>query len=140
MVIESILSREWGNWDDTARWRKGRRDLEKRHAEAVGGAPADTMALAEGMFFQGEWAALQSRGADPIVVGRARRNVGAIQFVQCDARADGDLLGDPRELGTDASVPIAQGVADQSIVPRTRGRRRDPRLSLPWWSPSCDTA
>ena len=28
MVIESVLSREWGSTSDTARWRQGRRELE----------------------------------------------------------------------------------------------------------------
>ena len=72
MVIESILSREWGNWDDDARWREGRRDLETRHRETIGGAPADTMALAEGMFFENEWATIKNRGSDPLVVRRSR--------------------------------------------------------------------
>lgn len=62
MVIESILSREWGNWDDNTRWRQGRRELEKRYADAVAGAPADTTAVAEGKFFEQTLLKIQARG------------------------------------------------------------------------------
>jgi hypothetical protein len=35
VVIETILSREWGNWDTRARWRKGLTDIRERHSKAV---------------------------------------------------------------------------------------------------------
>ncbi|MEO5818044.1 MAG: hypothetical protein ABIT20_22435 [Gemmatimonadaceae bacterium] len=72
MVIESILSREWGSWDDGARWRKGRRDLESRYAAAIAGVPADRMALAEGLFFEEMVAAIQGRGIEASVVMRSQ--------------------------------------------------------------------
>jgi hypothetical protein len=72
MVIESILSREWGNWDDDARWRKGRRDLEARYAAAIAGVPSDRMAFAEGLFFKAVVDAIGGRDVEPDVVTRSR--------------------------------------------------------------------
>ncbi len=39
MVIETLLSREWGNWSPDTRRRVVRRELEARVARAVAGAP-----------------------------------------------------------------------------------------------------
>ncbi|MDB4888496.1 MAG: hypothetical protein JWL61_351 [Gemmatimonadetes bacterium] len=71
MVIESILSREWGNWDDNTRWRKGRRDLEKRYTAQVSGVPADAMAFAELKFFDAIVGAIQGRGLEQTVIDRS---------------------------------------------------------------------
>ena len=51
IVIETILSREWGNWDEDARWRRGRRELVERHASALAGISPDRMPEAEQAFF-----------------------------------------------------------------------------------------
>ncbi len=36
-VIESILSREWGNWDPVSRWLRGHRDLEDTVSKLLAG-------------------------------------------------------------------------------------------------------
>ncbi len=72
MVIESILSREWGNWDDDTRWRAGRRDLESRHADAIAGVPAERVAFAEGLFFETMVTAIQGRAIEPNVVDNSK--------------------------------------------------------------------
>ena len=35
LVLETILSREWGNWNDAARWRLGRRELVSEYVETL---------------------------------------------------------------------------------------------------------
>jgi hypothetical protein len=51
VVVEVVLSREWGNWDENARWREGRRKLVARHAAALAGVSADRWGEAERAFF-----------------------------------------------------------------------------------------
>ena len=51
IVIETILSREWGNWDEDARWRRERRELVERHANALAGVSPERMPEAEQVFF-----------------------------------------------------------------------------------------
>jgi hypothetical protein len=52
LVVEMILSREWGNWDENARWRRGRRELVARHAKALAGISPDRLPEAETTFFR----------------------------------------------------------------------------------------
>ena len=68
MVIESMLSREWGNWADDTRWRAGRRDLDKRYAETVAGIPAHKLALAEKTIFALFLEDIRNRGIEKSVV------------------------------------------------------------------------
>jgi hypothetical protein len=68
MVIESILSREWGNWDADTRWRKGRQVLEALYAETIAGVPADKMPFVEGMLFQKITDDLRSRDVERSIV------------------------------------------------------------------------
>jgi hypothetical protein len=51
LVVEMILSREWGNWDENARWRQGRRELVARYANALAGISSDRQPDAERAFF-----------------------------------------------------------------------------------------
>jgi len=48
MVIESLLSREWGNWDPDARWRSGKRAILERTAKQLRGE-SDDLKAEEGM-------------------------------------------------------------------------------------------
>jgi hypothetical protein len=68
MIIDSILSREWGSWDDNARWRKGRREMEAMYAAAVAGVPPHKLAFAERQFFILVWDKLQDRSIEPPVL------------------------------------------------------------------------
>ncbi|MEP6733534.1 MAG: hypothetical protein ABJE10_23010 [bacterium] len=68
MVIESILSREWGNWDDNARWREGRRELETLYASAVAGVPPHKLAFAEQQFFVMLSEKIRSSGIEKSIV------------------------------------------------------------------------
>lgn len=51
LVLEAVLSREWGNWDMHARWRQGRRDLERDLENELQGQPRSEMGYAERDFF-----------------------------------------------------------------------------------------
>jgi hypothetical protein len=55
VVIETILSREWGSWDARARWKKGLTDIRERHRKAVewqgGNTYSVVQARAEHAFF-----------------------------------------------------------------------------------------
>ena len=51
MVIESVLSREWGNWDERARWRRGRRELEASHADELSAVTEAELTDAQARFF-----------------------------------------------------------------------------------------
>ncbi len=62
MVIDSLLSREWGNWYEQARWRAGRRDLLAEYQQTLSGAPAEDMGHWEQAFFKN---ALQHLGKRP---------------------------------------------------------------------------
>jgi hypothetical protein len=62
MIIDSLLSREWGNWYEDARWRDGRRDVVARFQQTLSGAPAEDMGHWEQAFFKN---ALQELGKRP---------------------------------------------------------------------------
>jgi len=47
MVIESVLSREWGNTDEDARWRQGRQELIDAFDTLLSGASTHLIAAAE---------------------------------------------------------------------------------------------
>jgi len=51
MVIESVLSREWGNTDEDARWREGRRELIDAYETLLSGASPDLAADAESTIY-----------------------------------------------------------------------------------------
>jgi hypothetical protein len=51
LVVEMILSREWGNFDENAHWRQGRRELVVRHANALAGISPDRLPEVEKAFF-----------------------------------------------------------------------------------------
>ena len=51
MVIETILSREWGNWSGHSRWRDGRRAIEAMLRKCLAGLPADQVDTAVTEFF-----------------------------------------------------------------------------------------
>ena len=44
MVIDAVLSREWGNLDDDARWRRGRHALARHFGALPGNGPVDPAA------------------------------------------------------------------------------------------------
>ncbi len=52
MVIESILSREWGNYDVDARWRVARRTLVDEYQKLISGIDAANILRAENAYFQ----------------------------------------------------------------------------------------
>lgn len=62
MVIDSLLSREWGNWYDGARWRVGRRSLLADFQRTLSGASVETMLYWEQAFFN---RALEFLGKSP---------------------------------------------------------------------------
>ena len=64
LVIESILSREWGNWDENARWQKGKRALEKAYADALLGVPEERMEASQLAFVRGVLALTEKRPGD----------------------------------------------------------------------------
>lgn len=51
MVIESVLSREWGNTDENARWRRGRRELLRDCDTLILGASNELATVAETISF-----------------------------------------------------------------------------------------
>lgn len=51
-VLESILSREWGNHCEDARWRVGRRALENRYVEELAGVSEGGRSRMEQQFFR----------------------------------------------------------------------------------------
>jgi hypothetical protein len=51
MVIESVLSREWGNIDENARWRRGRQELIDAYDTLLSGASNDLAAAAESTIY-----------------------------------------------------------------------------------------
>ena len=51
LVVEMILSREWGNWDESSRRRRGRADLVARHGTTLAGISARRLPEAEEAFF-----------------------------------------------------------------------------------------
>jgi hypothetical protein len=51
MVIESVLSREWGNTDEDARWRQGRQELIDAYDTLLSGASTDLAAAAESTIY-----------------------------------------------------------------------------------------
>jgi hypothetical protein len=65
MVVESLLSREWGNWDVDARWRQGRRDLQAAYASTLSGVTEARRADAEMAFFNGVYARTGKRPGEP---------------------------------------------------------------------------
>jgi hypothetical protein len=52
MVIESVLSREWGNADEDARWRRGRLTAMHEYDRVILGASSDLAALAESLSYK----------------------------------------------------------------------------------------
>jgi hypothetical protein len=52
MIVESILSREWGNWSTKARWRKGRRTIVAAYEDMMAGVDAAHKLAAEKAFYQ----------------------------------------------------------------------------------------
>ncbi len=50
-VLESVLSREWGNWSENARWRQERRRLEARLEARLAGVAKPSVATIENEFF-----------------------------------------------------------------------------------------
>jgi hypothetical protein len=75
MVLESILSREWGNWDEHARWRVGRRELAANLDEKLSGVDWARLTEAEQDFFLHE-ANLpgQRPGQPPVEVDKDKTN------------------------------------------------------------------
>jgi hypothetical protein len=52
LAVETILSREWGNWDANARWAKGRAALVTSHDNRLKGVSEDQYAKVEHAFFK----------------------------------------------------------------------------------------
>lgn len=52
MVIDSVLSREWGNTGDDARWRRGRRELLRDCDTLILGASSDVAGVAQALSFE----------------------------------------------------------------------------------------
>lgn len=75
MVIESILSREWGNYDVDARWRVARRELVSEYHKLISGIDAANVLRAESAFFQ---EALRQMGKRP---GDLQEELGGHTFV-----------------------------------------------------------
>jgi hypothetical protein len=67
IVLESMLSREWGNWDEDARWQKGRRDLRKAFDSEMIGVAADQIAATELVIFNGVLALTGKKPGEPPV-------------------------------------------------------------------------
>ncbi len=55
-IVEAVLSREWGNYSENARWRVGRRDLEARYADRLDGVARKDLPTMEEQFFHEELA------------------------------------------------------------------------------------
>lgn len=67
MVIETILSREWGNWDGDARWRVGRRRLVAEYRSHLSGVDRIHAGDAEAAFFEAEIQRLGKKPGEPPV-------------------------------------------------------------------------
>ncbi|MBL0171173.1 MAG: hypothetical protein IPP90_10655 [Gemmatimonadaceae bacterium] len=67
IILESLLSREWGNWSEDARWRAGRRSLEARYAERLAGVSEGGVARMESQFFSEILAEVGRRPGEPPV-------------------------------------------------------------------------
>jgi len=52
MIVESILSREWGNWDVNARWRKGLRTIAAAFNDQIAGVDGSHLLAAQKGFYQ----------------------------------------------------------------------------------------
>ncbi len=145
IVVETILSREWGNWDEDARWRRERRDLVERHANALAGSL--TPAVARGRAGVLHRCAEPDRVPVPVVVVRHHQDVAELcgghdrQPPEPD-RADGDdgcvLEPAPRVRrladGRSATVPDAavggghrqEDPRGDTRLPRRGDRGREP--------------
>lgn len=66
-IIESILSREWGNWDVDARWRRGRRTLVASYKRTMSGVSGDEAARGEWAFFDAIVKQIGQRPGEPVV-------------------------------------------------------------------------
>jgi hypothetical protein len=65
MVVEAVLSREWGNWSETARWRRGRHELERMYAAAISGVSNERLIDAQTAFFEGVYERAGHRPGEP---------------------------------------------------------------------------
>lgn len=60
-VIETMLSREWGNWDEQARWQRGSRELEVQLTARLEAAPQDRLSAAALAFYDDTADSIQLR-------------------------------------------------------------------------------
>lgn len=65
MVIETILSREWENWDPRARWRRSRAEMVRRLDQLLAGASSHEVARREIDFFRKTLADIRQESPRP---------------------------------------------------------------------------